>query len=302
VRTVRRVRELRETLAPERRAGRSIGLVPTMGSFHAGHLSLMHRAREQCDVVVVSLFVNPAQFSPGEDLDAYPRDESRDAGLARSAEVDVLFVPTLEEVYPEGFATTVAVSGVSEVLCGDPARRGPAHFAGVATVVTKLLNMAQPDVAYFGQKDAQQALVVSRLARDLDIPVRVEVCPIVRDADGLALSSRNAYLTAEERRRALALSRALRAAEERVAAGVDAAPELLAAARAELDAAGIEPEYLELRSAATLAPVERVNGSTLLAVAARVGRARLIDNTILDGTAPQSPTSSIEPTRKEPPS
>jgi pantoate--beta-alanine ligase len=281
VRTVRTVRELRETLAPERRAGRSIGLVPTMGFFHAGHLSLMERAREQCDVVVVSLFVNPAQFAPGEDLDAYPRDEARDAALAEGAEVDVLFVPPPEEVYPEGFATTVAVSGLTEVLCGDPRRRGPGHFAGVTTVVTKLLNMAQPDVAYFGQKDAQQALVVRRLVRDLDIPVRVELCPIVRDADGLALSSRNVYLSAEERERAQALGRALRAAEERAAAGVVAAPELLAAARGKFDEAGIEPEYLELRSVATLAPVERVNGSTLLAVAARVGKARLIDNTIL---------------------
>jgi pantoate--beta-alanine ligase len=285
MRTVRSVRGLRDALAPARRAGRSIGLVPTMGFFHAGHLSLMRRARAQCDVVVVSLFVNPAQFAPGEDLDAYPRDEARDAALAERAKVDVLFAPPAEEVYPNGFATTVAVSGLTEVLCGDPSRRGPEHFAGVTTVVTKLLNMAQPDVAYFGQKDAQQALVVRRLVRDLDIPVRVEVCPIERDADGLALSSRNAYLSAEERRRALALSRALRTAEERVAAGVLAAPELLAAARAQLAEAGIEPEYLELRSAATLAPVERVNGSTLLAVAARVGKARLIDNTILGGPA-----------------
>jgi pantoate--beta-alanine ligase len=284
VRTVRTVRELRETLAPERGAGRSIGLVPTMGAFHAGHLSLMERAHEQCDVVVVSLFVNAAQFAPGEDLDAYPRDEARDAALAERAGVDVLFVPAAEEVYPEGFATTVAVTGVTEVLCGDPGRRGPGHFAGVTTVVTKLLNMAQPDVAYFGQKDAQQAVVVRRLVRDLDIPVRVEVCPIVRDADGLALSSRNAYLSAEERERAVVLSRALRAAEERVAAGVVAAPELLAAARAQFDEAGVEPEYLELRSVDTLSPVDRVNGSTLLAVAARVGRARLIDNTILEAT------------------
>jgi pantoate--beta-alanine ligase len=283
VRTVRTVGELRDALAPARRAGHSIGLVPTMGFFHAGHLSLMRHAREQCDVVVVSLFVNPAQFGPGGDLDAYPRDEDRDAALAEAAQVDVLFVPATEEVYPSGFATTVAVGGLTEVLCGDPGRRGPGHFEGVTTVVTKLLNMAQPDVAYFGQKDAQQALVVRRLVRDLDIPVRVAVCPIVRDPDGLALSSRNAYLTAEERERALVLSRALRAAEERVAAGVVAAPELLAAARAPLEEAGIEPEYLELRSAATLDPVERVNGSTLLAVAARVGRARLIDNTILGG-------------------
>jgi pantoate--beta-alanine ligase len=283
VRTVRTVRELREALAPERRAGRSIGLVPTMGAFHGGHLSLIRRAREQCDVVVVSLFVNPAQFGPEEDLAAYPRDEARDAALAEAEGVDVLFAPPVEEVYPDGFDTTVTVGGLTEVLEGAPRHRGAGHFAGVATVVTKLLNMAGPDVAYFGQKDAQQVLVIRRLVRDLDIPVRIEVCPTIRDDDGLALSSRNAYLSPAERDRALGLSRALRAAEAAVASGrVDAAA-VLDAARGELDAAGIDPEYLELRSATDLSPVERVNGSTLLAVAARVGRARLIDNTILGG-------------------
>jgi pantoate--beta-alanine ligase len=281
MRTVRTVRELRAALAPERRAGRSIGLVPTMGFFHEGHLSLMRRARAECDLVVVSLFVNPTQFGPAEDLDSYPRDEARDRGLAQSEGVDVLFGPPLEEVYPEGFDTTVTVGGLTSVLDGDPARRGPGHFAGVTTVVTKLFNMAVPDVAYFGQKDAQQALVVRKLVRDLDIPVRIEVCPIVRDPDGLALSSRNEYLSPEERERALALSRALRAAEEAVAKGTVDAGAVLAAARARLDETGIDPEYLELRSAADLSEVERVDGSTLLAVAARVGRARLIDNAIL---------------------
>jgi pantoate--beta-alanine ligase len=285
VKTVRTVAELRELLAPERRAGRTIGLVPTMGAFHEGHLSLMRRARADCDVVVVSLFVNPAQFGPNEDLGTYPRDEARDAALAEAVGVDVLFVPPREQVYPEGFATTVSVAGLTDVLDGDPARRGPQHFAGVTTIVTKLLTMTAPDVAYFGQKDAQQALVIRRLVRDLDLPVRIEVCPIVRDPDGLALSSRNVYLSPAERERALGLSRALRAAEQRVAEGVLDADAVLTAARAELDAAGIEPEYLELRSNDTLQPVERVNGSTLLAVAAYVGRARLIDNTILEGGA-----------------
>jgi pantoate--beta-alanine ligase len=284
VKTVRTVRELRDVLAPERRAGRSIGLVPTMGAFHDGHLSLIRRAREQCDVVVVSLFVNPAQFGPGEDLEAYPRDEARDLELAAAEGVDVLFAPPVEEVYPPGFDTSVAVGGLTEVLDGAPDQRGSRHFAGVTTVVTKLFNMAGPDVAYFGQKDAQQALVIRRLVRDLDIPVRIEVCPTIRDRDGLALSSRNAYLSAAERERALGLSRALRAAEETVAGGQLDAWAVLEAARGELDAAGIDPEYLELRSTTDLSPVERVNGSTLLAVAARVGRARLIDNTILGGT------------------
>jgi pantoate--beta-alanine ligase len=283
VRTVRTVKELREALAPERHAGRSIGLVPTMGAYHGGHLSLIRRAREQCDVVVVSLFVNPAQFGPGEDLEAYPRDEARDAELAAAEGVDLLFAPPVEEVYPDGFDTTVAVGGLTEVLDGAPEQRGPEHFAGVATVVTKLFNMAGPDVAYFGQKDAQQALVIRRLVRDLDIPVRIEVCPTIRDEDGLALSSRNAYLSPAERERALGLSRALRAAEQAVAGGRLDAGAVLEAARGELDAAGIDPEYLELRSITDLSPVERVNGSTLLAVAAHVGRARLIDNTILGG-------------------
>ena len=283
MRTVRTVRELREELAPERRAGRSIGLVPTMGFFHDGHLSLIRRAREQCDVVVVSVFVNPAQFGAGEDLAAYPRDERHDSELAEAEGVDLLFAPDVEEVYPEGFDTTVTVGGLTETLEGAPEQRGPEHFAGVTTVVTKLLNMAGPDVAYFGQKDAQQALVIQRLARDLDLPVRIEVCPTVRDRDGLALSSRNAYLSPGERERALGLSRALRAARVTVDGGELEAEAVLAAARGELDEAGIDPEYLELRSATDLSPVERVNGSTLLAVAARVGRARLIDNTILGG-------------------
>jgi pantoate--beta-alanine ligase len=281
VRTLRTVRELREALAPERRAGRTIGLVPTMGAFHEGHLSLIRRARRDCEVVVVSLFVNPTQFAPTEDLDAYPRDEQRDAALAEAEGVDLLFAPPVEEVYPDGFATTVTVGGITEMLEGHPTRRGPGHFAGVTTVVTKLFNMAGPDVAYFGQKDAQQALVLRRLVRDLDIPVRIEVCPTVRDPDGLALSSRNVYLSESEREQALALSRALRAAGAAVEAGERDAEAVLRIARAELDGAGIEPEYLELRSTPDLTPVERVNGSTLLAVAARVGRARLIDNVVL---------------------
>ena len=281
MRTLRTVAELREALAPERRAGRVIGLVPTMGAFHDGHLSLMRQARAECDVVVVSLFVNPAQFAPGEDLAAYPRDEQRDVALAGAERVDVLFAPAPEEVYPEGFDTVVRVRGLTEVLCGDPDRRGPEHFDGVTTVVAKLFNMAAPDVAFFGQKDAQQALVIRQLVRDLDIPVRVRICPTVREPDGLALSSRNAYLDAEQRARAAALNRALEAAEAAVGSGERRAGEVLRAAQAELERAGVDPEYLELRSATDLSPVERVNGSTLLAVAARIGQARLIDNRVL---------------------
>ncbi|HMJ95519.1 MAG TPA: pantoate--beta-alanine ligase [Thermoleophilaceae bacterium] len=283
MKTVRTVAELRELLAPERRAAHSIGLVPTMGFFHDGHLSLMRRARADNDVLVVSLFVNPAQFAPGEDFAAYPRDEQRDTELAEAEGVDILFSPPVEEVYPEGFDTTVVVGGLTDTLEGDEAQRGAEHFQGVTTVVTKLFNMVGPDVAYFGQKDAQQALVIRKLVRDLDMPVRIEVCPTIRDSDGLALSSRNAYLSPEERERALAISRALRAAEAAVQSGTREASAVVAAARDELARAGLEPEYLQLRSAADLSPVERVNGSTLLAVAARVGRARLIDNAILGG-------------------
>jgi pantoate--beta-alanine ligase len=283
VKTVRTVAELRELLSPERRAGRGIGLVPTMGFFHEGHLSLMRRARRETDVVVVSLFVNPAQFAPGEDFATYPRDEGRDAELAEAEGVDVLFSPPVEEVYPDGFDTTVTMANLTEVLEGDRAQRGPEHFQGVTTVVTKLFNMVGPQVAYFGQKDAQQALVLRKLVRDLDIPVRIEVCPTIRDPDGLALSSRNAYLSPEERERALALNRALRAAEAAVESGTREAAAVVATAREELERAGLEPDYLQLRSAKDLSAVDRVNGSALLAVAARVGRARLIDNAILGG-------------------
>jgi pantoate--beta-alanine ligase len=281
VKIIRTVPDLRAELAEPRRAGRRIGLVPTMGSFHEGHLELIRRARADCDCVVVSLFVNPAQFGAGEDLDSYPRDEDRDAALAEGLGADVLFAPPADEVYPPGFSTAVSVIGLTEVLDGDPERRGPGHFQGVTTVVAKLFNMAQPDAAYFGQKDAQQALVIRKLVRDLDMPVKIEVVPTVRDADGLALSSRNAYLTEEERERALGLSRALEAANREVAAGRRDARSVLEAASRELDARGIEPEYLELRSADDLSPADRVNGRTLLAVAARVGPARLIDNAIL---------------------
>jgi pantoate--beta-alanine ligase len=281
MRTVRTVAELRETL---RAAPRPVGLVPTMGAFHDGHLSLIRAARDENATVVVSLFVNPTQFGPQEDFGAYPRDEQRDAGQAEVEGVDVLFIPSVDEVYPEGFATSVEVGGLTDVLEGDPAHRGREHFRGVTTVVTKLFNMAQPDRAYFGQKDAQQALVIRHLVRDLNIPVEIRVCPTVREESGLAMSSRNAYLSDEERERAAALSKALGAAERAVSLGERDAGKVLAAARAELNAAQIEPEYLELRSADDLSPVERVNGSTLLAVAARVGRARLIDNTMLGGT------------------
>src|SRR3954451_6814697 len=284
---VRAKEQLRSALAPDRAAGRAIGLVPTMGYLHEGHLSLLRAARGQCDVVVMSLFVNPTQFGEGEDLDRYPRDEERDARLAAEAGVDFVYAPPVEEVYPEGFATAVEVEGLTEVLDGDPTRRGPGHFRGVATVVAKLLNTVQPEVAYFGQKDAQQLAVIRRLVRDLDVPVRVEGMPTVREDDGLAMSSRNAYLDSGERVRAAALSRALRAADAR--AREESLPAAIAAARAELAAEGIEPEYLEARDPDDLTPVaELAARPVLLAVAARVGGARLIDNVLIRPTSTET--------------
>jgi pantoate--beta-alanine ligase len=285
MRIVREKAELRDALRPARREGRRIGLVPTMGYLHRGHLSLLRAAREACDLVVMSLFVNPTQFRPGEDLETYPRDEARDADLAAGAGADLVFAPTVEEVYPDDFATSVEVGGgLTDVLEGAPDQRGPRHFHGVATVVAKLLNTVGPDVVFFGQKDAQQAIVLKRMVSDLDFPVEIEVLPTVREPDGLAMSSRNAYLSPSERRRATALIGALRAAEEIARAGETRPEAALEAARDELERAGIEPEYLEARDAESLAPAKSLNGRpVLVAVAARVGKARLIDNLVIGG-------------------
>jgi pantoate--beta-alanine ligase len=275
--------ELREAVAPRRRTGESIGLVPTMGYLHEGHLSLLRAARARCDVVVMSLFVNPTQFRAGEDLERYPRDEARDVELAGREGTDIVYAPATDEVYPPGFATWVEVGGgLTDVLCGHPDRRGPEHFRGVTTVVAKLFNAVQPDVAFFGQKDAQQALVIQRMARDLDFPIEIVTVPTVREPDGLAMSSRNAYLSPAERERAPALYRALEAARaERDRGGMPA--DALAAARRVLDEAGIEPEYLEARYADDLTPAAAFDGRpVLVALAAKVGEARLIDNVVLE--------------------
>ena len=282
MKTLSTIAELRIALNGPRRAGRSTGLVPTMGALHEGHLSLIRRARALTDEVVVTLFVNPAQFDDSHDLAAYPRDEARDAALAAEAGADVLFAPIPGEIYPRGFATTVTVDEIGAPLEG--AHRGPAHFAGVATVVTKLLNIAQPDIAFFGQKDAQQVAVIRRVVRDLDIPVRIEVGETVRDADGLALSSRNLRLSRADRPRALALRRGLEAIRACHAAGERDATILAAIGRAAMAALDVEPEYLELVTPDGFAPVSIVGEQpVLVAVAARVGDVRLIDNHILDG-------------------
>ncbi len=277
MRTIHAIDELRAALAPARRAERTIGLVPTMGALHDGHLSLFRRARAECDVVVASLFVNPAQFNDRRDLDSYPRDQAGDEQLAADAGVDYLFAPSAQEIYPPGFATTVTVAGASERLEGE--HRGSGHFDGVSTVVAKLLNIAGPDAAYFGQKDAQQALVLKRMTSDLNLPVRIEVCPTVRERDGLAMSSRNRLLSPEERQRATALYRALQLAAARIGSGEHDAAAIASAASTEITLMpGIELEYFELVDPESFAPVGHVDRAVIAVVAARVGGIRLIDN------------------------
>jgi pantoate--beta-alanine ligase len=283
MRIVRTIAEVRAAVTQAREADQTVGLVPTMGALHEGHLSLMRAARADNGLVVVSLFVNPTPFAPNEDLGSYPRDEARDATLAEAEGVDILFAPAPEEIYPAGFATNIHVAGLTDVL--DGASRGAHHFDGVATIVTKLFGIVRPDVAYFGQKDAQQVLVVRRVVRDLDLDVRIEACPIVREPDGLAMSSRNVYLDADARRQATALNRALDAAQALHDGGERDAGSIRDAALKVLKDAGIHPEYLELRDAETLEPVADTTRDTLLAVAARVGAARLIDNHVLKASS-----------------
>ena len=271
-----RIAEVRDVCDETRRAGGTVGFVPTMGYFHAGHRSLMRAARTDNDLVVVSLFVNPTQFGPNEDLAAYPRDVEGDTRVAGDEDADVLFTPSVEEMYPEPGVTTVHVSGLTEGLCG--ARR-PGHFDGVTTVVTKLFSIVGPCRAYFGRKDAQQLAVVRRMARDLDLPVEVIGCPLVREPDGVAMSSRNAYLTPEEREAATALSRSLRAAADAIDRGERNAGPILGVVRTTI--AGephVELDYAVLVDAATLEPIEHIDRDALLAIAAFVGKARLIDN------------------------
>jgi pantoate--beta-alanine ligase len=285
------IAELRAALAPGRRAGRRLGLVPTMGAFHEGHASLMRHAVDACDEVVVSLFVNPTQFNQASDLAGYPRDEQADAQLADALGVDWLFAPTVGEMYPDGFATTISVAGVSEPLEG--VQRGQGHFQGVATVVCKLLNIVRPDVAYFGAKDAQQLAVIRRMVSDLDIPAAIEALPTVRAEDGLALSSRNALLTPADRECAPALQRALLAVAAAVAAGEREPERALAAGRAELCDSGAELEYLQLVDPATMLGLEELDRDALAVIAARFGAVRLIDNTLV-------PLGSAETTANQP--
>ena len=280
---VRTVADLRVALR-ERRGGR-IGLVPTMGALHEGHATLLRAARADNDTVVMTIFVNPAQFNEQADLAAYPRTEDADLAVAETEGVDIVFAPDADEVYPQGFATTVSVTGpIAETLEG--AERGRAHFDGVATVVTKLLLAALPDTAYFGAKDAQQVAVIRRLVADLGIPVALVVCPTSRDADGLARSSRNTRLSPEERARALAIPRALTAVTDAAAAGIRQSDALRERALDVLAEALIQLEYVAFVDPETFAPVSSVDRPTLVAIAARVGATRLIDNAVIPPVPP----------------
>jgi pantoate--beta-alanine ligase len=271
--------ELRGRLSEWRLRGESIGLVPTMGALHDGHVSLLRAARERCDRTVVSIFVNPLQFGAGEDFTRYPRDLGRDRDLLAAAGCDLVFAPDVAAMYAPRATTRVVNSALAARFEGE---HRPGHFDGVLTVVAKLFNLVQPDVAFFGQKDAQQALLIRRLAVDLDFPLDVVICPIVREADGLAMSSRNAYLDPGSRERAVALSRALAAAQRRFAGGERDGAVLLGAARAVLDAApGVTIEYLALVHPETLEDVSTVTSDALLLLTARVAGTRLLDNAIL---------------------
>jgi pantoate--beta-alanine ligase len=276
--------EMQQAACLLKREGRHIAFVPTMGFLHEGHASLLREGRKRGDVLVLSIFVNPIQFGPNEDLERYPRNLDGDCTIARECGVDIVFTPTAFEMYPTGFQTSIRVRELALPLCG--ASR-PGHFDGVATVVAKLFNIVQPDVALFGMKDFQQLAIIRRMTQDLSLPVNVVGMPIIREADGLAMSSRNAYLSPDERRSALCLSRAIRLVRDRYAGGENVAESLLIAAR---ELILVEPsaviDYLEFRDSATLEPVTTVSDTTLMALAVKIGTTRMIDNTLL-GNAPK---------------
>lgn len=277
--TVPTIQEVRQAVAAARAAGRRIGLVPTMGALHAGHASLIRACRADSHFTVVSIFVNPTQFGANEDFERYPRTLEADQALCAALGTDLIFAPSAAEMYPPEARTFVEVTELQDVLCG---RSRPGHFRGVATVVTKLFQIVQPDSAYFGQKDAQQALIIERLTADLNMPVAIRVLPTIREPDGLALSSRNRYLSPSERHQATCLYQALRAVEDRFAAGERVVAVLEAVMRERIGmASGVRLDYAEIRDARTLAAIPRIERPALAAVAAFLGSTRLIDNTIL---------------------
>jgi pantoate--beta-alanine ligase len=275
---VRSISEVRKKLKSVRSERRKIGFVPTMGYFHKGHLSLMKKARMECDFVVVSLFINPMQFGPREDYHRYPRDLERDKSLARKCGVDLLFTPSVEEMYPEKQLTWVEVNEITDVLCG---KFRPGHFKGVATVVAKLFNIIQPDVAYFGEKDYQQLQVIKKMVKDLNFSVEIVGLPTVREEDGLAMSSRNTYLSERERKSALLLSKSLRKAQELYEAGERDARAIKKSMLEVLDVPEVKLQYLEIMEAESLKPLKKIEGNALVALAAYVGETRLIDNLVL---------------------
>ena len=271
---------VREFLSPHRVTGKQIGFVPTLGALHAGHRSLIRRARDECDVVIVSIFVNPTQFAPGEDYAKYPKPLAADLTCCREDGVDAVFCPAASEMYPDDSSTTVAVTGLTEGLCGEH-RAG--HFDGVTTVVAILFHIVQPDVAYFGQKDAQQAAIIKRMVRDLAFPVEVVVCPTVREPDGLAMSSRNAYLDPERRAQATCLYKALTGARDQIEAGQHNVAVLIRAMRDIVASAGpCSIDYIDIVDPDTMQPKTAVEGKCLAALAVRIGNTRLIDNILID--------------------
>lgn len=281
MRTIETIEEMRLFVKEAKAKGLSIGLVPTMGSLHEGHLTLMRQAKKQCDVVVASIFVNPVQFGPNEDFDKYPRDLAGDSARAGTAGIDAIFHPLAKEMYPAGYSSFVEVDGITQKLCG---LSRPGHFRGVATVVTKLFNIVQPDRAFFGQKDAQQVLVLKRMASDLNMNVAIEIVPIVREADGLAMSSRNAFLSDEERKAALVLSRSLRLAQQLVAGGDKNIKSIRRQVITEIQSEKLaQIDYVEIYSYPALETRDDITGKALLALAVRIGSTRLIDNIILEG-------------------
>ena len=280
MRIIRSIKEMSVFSRLNRGKGRNIGFVPTMGALHAGHLSLIRRARKENDLVVVSIFVNPVQFGPRDDLKKYPRNLIKDAELCEKEKVDVIFYPSVKQMYPPGFKTCIEVKGLSQLLCGVSR---PGHFKGVATVVAKLFNIVMPDVAYFGQKDAQQSVIIKRLASDLNLPVRIEVLPIIREKDGLALSSRNVYLGAKERGSATVLYKALKEARELVKEGVLKPRHIIARMKGVIKKERyVKIDYICMVGALDLKPVKKIKGKILVALAAWIGRTRLIDNIVIN--------------------
>ena len=279
MRVIRSVRSIQQFIKKAKLAGKAVGFVPTMGALHDGHRSLLRRCRRENDIVVLSIFVNPKQFGPKEDFTKYPRRERADKKLAKEEKVDIMFVPSAKEMYPEGYLTYIEVEKMTQALCG---KSRPGHFKGVTTVVGKLLNIVMPDVLYLGQKDAQQAAVLTRMVRDLNFPVLVKTCPTVREADGLAMSSRNQYLSTGQRKEAVVLYRSLKEARQSVVVGNRLARAIVGKIRSRIarESSG-RIDYLECVDADTFMPLKRIQGKTIIALAVWFGKTRLIDNTIV---------------------